>query len=387
MNFLKNIFDDENWKSEIFFIKNLTRNDDSGRHGVLIAQEFYSYFPKIIINDIKNNAHTLFDISWKNNNSWERKESKFIYYQRYPERRITSLNPDKLNLDKKRILILARYNNNYRAYVVLESESYWLDALEITNATGNFESGISKTLSAEIENDELEKVRDELIGKLREVSSKGWIQTKRKGDTGIGFTLESELGIQANSSQAPDFKGVEIKSTRESSNVRFTLFSKTPFYNPMDRIQCLENFGYLDNNNRLSLNITLNYGHPNNQGWLLKYIQDKLYAQNKTTEVFYWLQEELKNKLNEKHNRSMFVFAQKRGTGLNEEFYFKKALYARKASIKNFNNQLFDGNVSLDFVMHKKSNGTVRDHGFLFKIDKINIPNLFEEITEYNLLN
>ena len=63
-------------------------------------------------------------------------------------------------------------------------------------------------------------------------------------------------------------------------------------------------------NNRLSLNITLNYGHPNNQGWLLKYIQDKLYAQNKTTEVFYWLQEELKNKLNEKHNRSMFVFAQ-----------------------------------------------------------------------------
>ena len=79
--------------------------------------------------------------------------------------------------------------------------------------------------------------------------------------------------------------------------------------------------------------------------------------------------------------------AQKRGTGLNEEFYFKKALYARKASIKNFNNQLFEGNVSLDFVMHKKSNGTVRDHGFLFKIDKINIPNLFEEITEYNLLN
>ena len=50
MNFLKNIFDDENWKSEIFFIKNLTKNDDSGRHGVLIAQEFYSYFPKIIIN-------------------------------------------------------------------------------------------------------------------------------------------------------------------------------------------------------------------------------------------------------------------------------------------------------------------------------------------------
>ncbi len=385
MNFLKEIFDDENWQSEIYFIKNLTKNDDSGRHGVLIAQEFYSYFPNIVINDTKNNAHTLFNISWKNNNSWKNKESKFIYYQRYPERRITSLNPEKLNLDKKRILILSRFNNNYRAHVVLESESYWIDALSITNTTGNFESGISKILSAEIKHDELEEVRDELIGKLRGVASKGWIKTKRKGDTGIGFTLESELEIEANSSQTPDFKGVEIKSTRESSNVRFTLFSKTPFYNPMDRIQCLENFGYLDNNNRLSLNITLNYGYANNQGWLLNYIQDKLYAQNKRTDVFYWLQEELKNKLKIKHNRCMFVFAQKRGTGLNEEFYFKKALYARKASIKNFNNQLLEGNVSLDFVMHKKSNGTVRDHGFLFKIDKNNLPNLFEEITEYKL--
>ena len=52
--------------------------------------------------------------------------------------------------------------------------------LYFLSGTGNFESGISKTLSAEIENDELEGVRDELIGKLREVSSKGWIQTKRK---------------------------------------------------------------------------------------------------------------------------------------------------------------------------------------------------------------
>jgi len=397
MNFIKEIFDKEGWRSENFFIKHLTKNDDSGRHGVLIPQELYNFFPEIIINDAKDNAHTLFNINWKKNNVWEKKEAKFIYYQRYPERRITSLSSEKLNLETKRILIISKYNNNYRGHVILEDETVWMDFLKITNTYGKFEPGVSKILSTEIESDELEEERDELVTMLREVSAKGWIRTRRSGPTGIGFTLESELGIEANSYQAPDFKGIEIKSTRENSNVRFTLFSKTPTYDPMDRLQCLNNFGYLDNNNRTSLNITINYGSPNNQGWLLDYIQDKietneetinkLYALKDRQEVFYWLQKELKMKLDEKHNRCMFVYALKKGAGSNEEFFFKKAFYARRASITNFDKQLVHGNVSLDLVMHKKPNGTVRDHGFLFKIDRSYISSLFEEITEYNLLN
>ena len=72
MNFIKEIFDKEGWRSENFFIKHLTKNDDSGRHGVLIPQELYNFFPEIIINDAKDNAHTLFNINWKKNNVWEK---------------------------------------------------------------------------------------------------------------------------------------------------------------------------------------------------------------------------------------------------------------------------------------------------------------------------
>ena len=35
---------------------------------------------------------------------------------------------------------------------------------------------------------------------------------------GVGYTLETLLGIAANSSKAPDYKGIEIKSGRQKSS-------------------------------------------------------------------------------------------------------------------------------------------------------------------------
>ena len=47
---------------------------------------------------------------------------------------------------------------------------------------------------------------DELLSKLKEISSRGYIKSLRDGDTGVGFTLESLLGITANTSKNPDYK-------------------------------------------------------------------------------------------------------------------------------------------------------------------------------------
>ena len=58
-------------------------------------------------------------------------------------------------------------------------------------------------------------VSDELLTKLKDISSKGFIKSLRNGDTGVGFTLESLLGISANSSKNPDYKGIELKSSRK----------------------------------------------------------------------------------------------------------------------------------------------------------------------------
>ena len=70
-------------------------------------------------------------------------------------------------------------------------------------------------------------VSNELLQKLEQISSRGFIKSMRGGDTGVGYTLETLLGISANSSKNPDYRGIEIKSSR-SRNTKDVIFSMVP---------------------------------------------------------------------------------------------------------------------------------------------------------------
>jgi hypothetical protein len=65
----------------------------------------------------------------------------------------------------------------------------------------------------------------ELFIKVRDA---GFIETHRKGNTGIGKTFEDACGIVENNFTAADFKGIEIKSQRDYSGSYITLFTKSP---------------------------------------------------------------------------------------------------------------------------------------------------------------
>ena len=54
----------------------------------------------------------------------------------------------------------------------------------------------------------------ELLEALKEISARGYLRTLRPGDTGVGMTLETLLGIAANAKKTPDFKGIELKAKR-----------------------------------------------------------------------------------------------------------------------------------------------------------------------------
>jgi hypothetical protein len=58
----------------------------------------------------------------------------------------------------------------------------------------------------------LDPVVGELIERLRAIAGRGFMPTLRVGDTGVGMTLETALGIAANSNKAPDYKGIELKA-------------------------------------------------------------------------------------------------------------------------------------------------------------------------------
>jgi hypothetical protein len=41
------LFDDESWTSTSVFVKALAKNDDSGRHGIMVPREAYPLFPAL----------------------------------------------------------------------------------------------------------------------------------------------------------------------------------------------------------------------------------------------------------------------------------------------------------------------------------------------------
>jgi hypothetical protein len=83
----------------------------------------------------------------------------------------------------------------------------------------------------------------EFLNRIREIKQLGYVKSHRKGDTGIGKTLEDLLGITENNIACPDFSIYELKSGRKDSTSMLTLFTKTPM--PKGAIKkLLEVFGY-----------------------------------------------------------------------------------------------------------------------------------------------
>ncbi|MCT7610171.1 MvaI/BcnI family restriction endonuclease [Aliarcobacter butzleri] len=232
-------------------------------------------------------------------------------------------------------------------------------------------------------------IQNELISKLKKVYEKGWIKTLRAGDTGVGYTFETLIDIRANSSKEPDFKGIEIKTSRKNGNNNLqTLFSKTPEWGEYkNRAELVIDRGYWDENkNRYALYMTINALVPNSKGWILKidYDAEKIYILQNNDKTVYYDFRILKNALETKHKETLFIKADvKNKTNAvdpNEEFFYNEAFLCVGSSFVSFLSLIEKGLVSLDFAIHHdpKTKKT-RDHGFLWRMNSQYIPMLFKE--------
>lgn len=236
-----------------------------------------------------------------------------------------------------------------------------------------------------------------LVSKLRAVAAHGWVSSMRNGDTGVGYTLETLLGIAANSRRSPDFHGIEIKSGRnvESRGSTQTLFTKTPDWkrSAMSASELLDRFGYLDANGRHSLYVTVTH-RPNRQQLFLRVDDQDLTLENLagdpenvTEPVTMWPMESLRERLREKHTESMWVHADRRHVNEVEQFHYRTATYTKGPLVGNLAILLRSGKLKLDYTLHRKPNGGIRDHGYLFRMERNDLPLLFPRAVEFDLVS
>lgn len=225
----------------------------------------------------------------------------------------------------------------------------------------------------------------QLRDKLTEIRDRGYVVSLRKGNTGIGYTLETLLGLKENNLKSPDFGEIEVKSQRKAVSNRVTMFTFNRGVWKIKQRELIETYGYLDTNGRSALYCTVT-SQPNNQGLYVKVEQTavRLFHVNGTL-IAEWPAERVLEAFRKKMPTLVLVYADTRiNSDRKEEFWFNEAVFLTNPQADNFLSLIRQDIAIVDVRMHLKANGTVRNHGTGFRIDERFLDRCFE--TRENLI-
>jgi hypothetical protein len=232
----------------------------------------------------------------------------------------------------------------------------------------------------------------ELLDLMFSIADRGFIKTHRSGDTAVGHLLESELGIVANSSKAPDYKGIEIKSTRAKSQRRHTMFARVPDWQASSvksTAEFLSLFGY-DRRGFQEMNCEVRADRPNSMGLRLRVTSDEHFLEE-FSEVpekplaLKWTLESLRTSLKRKHAETFWVKASSELRPDGEYVRFDRVIHTSKPVLQQVSPLLAAGEISVDHLISKKPGKSVKEQGPLFKISERYFDALFPTIEVHQL--
>jgi hypothetical protein len=85
--------------------------------------------------------------------------------------------------------------------------------------------------------------------------------------------------------------------------------------------------------------------------------------------VVQWTLSTLQSRLAEKHASTFWVKADVRvSPSGREQFYYRKVVHSRAPLVTNLGPLIESGKVTLDFTVKTKPDGSIKDHGYLFRM-------------------
>lgn len=271
-------------------------------------------------------------------------------------------------------------NNDSLNLINLTKNSLEIELSSSSSKIGAFLNKYSETESTSA---------DELLTKLKGLAQSP-LKALRHGDTGIGYTVESLLGIKANSSRKPDYKGIEIKAGRGKKN-RTTLFAQVPVWelSPCKKsAEILNKYGY-ERGDDFKLYCTLSTQKANSQGLSFIYdeTKDELQEWYELKElVAVWPGSLLRMRLKEKHSETFWIQAKSEIIGGVEHFYLTSVTHTKAPVLSQLMPLLQSGVVTMDHLIKRSGkNNRVSEKGPLFKMNKGDLGLLFPEPQTYKL--
>jgi hypothetical protein len=222
----------------------------------------------------------------------------------------------------------------------------------------------------------------ELIKRLEDLRTKEFIQTLRKGPTGIGHLAESELGLGETNIAIPDIGGrVEMKATRRNANSLITLFTFNRAVWKIKQKDIVNKYGYIDDQGRQALYNIVNTKTPNSQGFYLLSDPAKhlviLRNTNEQENIAEWSTYVIAGKFMTKMDRLLLIIADNKIENDAEHFHFNEAYLLENPTPENFLESFERNELMIDLRMHLKPSGGVRNHGTGFRISEKNLKDLY----------
>jgi hypothetical protein len=218
--------------------------------------------------------------------------------------------------------------------------------------------------------------------KFKSIKDMSFVRSQRAGATGIGYTLESLLGIFFENNKAnPDIEGAELKAHRTNVNGLITLFTFNNKVWKMPPLEAVKKYGSLDKNGRQGMYYTMSL-KPNSAGLFLNVDKTKISVRYMSGEVVaVWQLKDLADRFMQKIPALIFVstFTEERDDV--EYFHYYRAQLMQGMSPELLSDQFKAENIQVDLRLHDKGT-TARNHGTGFRTYEDKLSLLFNNIKD-----
>lgn len=222
-------------------------------------------------------------------------------------------------------------------------------------------------------------------------------KSSRKSSTGVGKTFEDIIGVEENNNLLVDYKGeIELKSQREYTQSRLTLFTQAPASETSSITTLTNNYGSYDtkytdkkvmhtvikctdyNTFMGKYGFKLHIDKSTNRLYL--YVKD-LNTNRIIDKSTYWDLDVIKEKVSHKCKNIAYITAKTILKSGIEHFFFQKAVLLSGMTYADFINHLENGTIVFEIrkgvYKSGKNAGKPHDHGAAFRIAKRDIEKVF----------
>jgi len=230
------------------------------------------------------------------------------------------------------------------------------------------------------------------------IKEKGFIESHRLHNTGIGKTFEDLIGIYENNNRLADYKGIlELKSQRELSNSLITLFTLVPTFPENAMAYIRDTYGTIDKEfpNRKIIHSTAPHSKFNSYkevyGFKLEldesrsriFLKIKNLQANQIESIeIFWNFQELRKIVESKCDYIAYITAKTKRENGREFFHFTDATILSGLNFDKFLRLVKEDIIVFDIrygvYRSGKKKGQSHDHGPAFRIAKRKLDHAFE---------